>query len=158
MIASVLWKWQSLSRVQFFATLQVSSRNSLGQNTRVGSLSFLQGISPTQGSNPGLSHCGWILYQLSHREVLPKRQVFSPRCVHFMGQLRIWAGFTCRLQALSLWPSYFPGTLAAMNSILWVSKSAGLWTFARFPAWLCMDWGKTEGENMHKPLSSAVLF
>ena len=31
--------------------------NSLGQNTGVGSLSFLQGIFPTQGSNPGLLHC-----------------------------------------------------------------------------------------------------
>ena len=27
-----------------------------GQNTGVGSLSLLQGIFPTQGSNPGLSH------------------------------------------------------------------------------------------------------
>ena len=27
----------------------------------------LQGIFPTQGSNPGLLHCGWILYQQSHR-------------------------------------------------------------------------------------------
>ena len=41
--------------------------NSPGQNTGVGSLSFLQGIFPTQGSNLGLLHCGWILYQLSHR-------------------------------------------------------------------------------------------
>ena len=41
--------------------------NSPGQNTRVGSLSLLQGIFPTQGSNPGLLHCRWILYQLSHR-------------------------------------------------------------------------------------------
>ena len=38
-----------------------------GQNTGVGSLSLLQGIFPTQGSNPGLPHCGWILYQLSHK-------------------------------------------------------------------------------------------
>ena len=29
--------------------------------------SLLQGICPTQGSNPGLPHCRWILYQLSHR-------------------------------------------------------------------------------------------
>ena len=36
--------------------------NSLGQNTGVGSLSLLQGIFPTQGSNPGLPHCRWILY------------------------------------------------------------------------------------------------
>ena len=41
--------------------------NSPGQNTGVGSLSLLQGIFPTQGSNPGPSHCRPILYQLSHR-------------------------------------------------------------------------------------------
>ena len=41
--------------------------NSLGQNTGVGSLSFLQGIFPTQGSNSGLLHCRQILYQLSHK-------------------------------------------------------------------------------------------
>ena len=41
--------------------------NSLGQNTGVGSLSLLQGIFPTQGSNPGVPHCRWILYQLSHK-------------------------------------------------------------------------------------------
>ena len=41
--------------------------NSLGQNTGVGSLSFLQGIFPTQGLNPGLPHCRQILYQLSHK-------------------------------------------------------------------------------------------
>ena len=41
--------------------------NSPGQNTGVGSLSLLQGIFPTQGSNPGLPHCRRILYQLSHK-------------------------------------------------------------------------------------------
>ena len=41
--------------------------NSPGQNTGVGSLSLLQEIFPTQGSNPGLLHCRWILYQLSHQ-------------------------------------------------------------------------------------------
>ena len=41
--------------------------NSPGQNTEVGSLSLFQGIFPTQGSNPGLLHCRWILYQLSHK-------------------------------------------------------------------------------------------
>ena len=37
-----------------------------GQNTGVGSLSLLQGIFLTQGSNPGLLRCRRILYQLSH--------------------------------------------------------------------------------------------
>ena len=40
--------------------------NSPGQSPGVGSLSVLQGIFPTQGSNPSLLHGGWILYQLSH--------------------------------------------------------------------------------------------
>ena len=38
-----------------------------GQNTGMGSLSLVQGIFPTQGSNLGLLHCRWILYQLSYQ-------------------------------------------------------------------------------------------
>ena len=41
--------------------------NSPGQNTGVGSRFLLQGIFPTQGSNPGLWHCRWILFQLRHQ-------------------------------------------------------------------------------------------
>ena len=33
----------------------------------MGGLSLLQGIFPTQGSNPGLPHRRQILYQLSHQ-------------------------------------------------------------------------------------------
>ena len=58
-----MWKWKLLSLVQLFVT----PRNSLGQNIGVGSLSLLQGVFPTQGSNPGLPHCRWILYQLIHK-------------------------------------------------------------------------------------------
>ena len=43
--------------------------NSPVQNTGVGSPSLLQGIFPTQGSNPGLPHCRWILHQLSYLTV-----------------------------------------------------------------------------------------
>ena len=39
--------------------------NSPGQNTGVGNLSLLQGIVPTQGSNPGLPHCRQILFFFS---------------------------------------------------------------------------------------------
>ena len=49
-----------------------------GQDTGVGSLSLLQGIFPTQGSNPGLPHCKLILYQLSHQQ--------SPR-------IMVWVAF-----------------------------------------------------------------
>ena len=46
--------------------MDYSPWDSPGQNTGVGSLSPLQGILPTQGSNPGLPHCRQILYQLSY--------------------------------------------------------------------------------------------
>ena len=47
--------------------------NSPGQNTGVGTCSLLQGIFPTQGSNPGLPQCRWILYQLSHKGSISDR-------------------------------------------------------------------------------------
>ena len=63
----VKWKWKLLCHVWLFATPWNSPWNSPGQNTGVGSLSLLQGIFPTLGLNPGLLHCRWILYQLSHQ-------------------------------------------------------------------------------------------
>ena len=53
-------KWKSLSHARLIV-------DSPGQNTGVGSLFLLQGIFPTQGSNPGLPHCRWFLYQLSYK-------------------------------------------------------------------------------------------
>ena len=41
--------------------------DSPGKNTGVGSRSLLWGIFPTQGLNPGILHCRWILYQLSYQ-------------------------------------------------------------------------------------------
>ena len=69
--------------------------NSPGQNTRVGSLSFLQGIFPTQGLDPGLPHCRWIIYQLSHKG--------SPRILEWVAYPfssrsswpRNWIGVSC---------------------------------------------------------------
>ena len=43
------------------------------KNTRVGSLSLLQQIFPTQESNQGLLHCRQILYQLSYQGRLMKK-------------------------------------------------------------------------------------
>ena len=52
------------------SALQVDSLPAESQgkpmNTGVGSLSLLWWISLTQGSNLGLLHCRWILYQLSY--------------------------------------------------------------------------------------------
>ena len=41
--------------------------DSPGKNTGVGCHALLQGIFPTQGSNPGLPHRRRILYHLSHQ-------------------------------------------------------------------------------------------
>ena len=58
----------SSSVVSFSSHLQsFPASRSPGQNTGMVSLSLLQGIFPTQGSNAGLLHCRWILYQLSHK-------------------------------------------------------------------------------------------
>ena len=59
---------QSLSRVRLFVTPgTICLWNSPGQNTLVAGFFLLQGIFPTQGSNPDLPHCKHILYQLSHK-------------------------------------------------------------------------------------------
>ena len=39
----------------------------LGKGPGVGCHFLLQGIFPTQGSNPGLLHCTQMLYRLSHQ-------------------------------------------------------------------------------------------
>ena len=41
--------------------------DSPGRNTGVGCHALLQGLFPTQGSNPGLPHCRQILYCLIHQ-------------------------------------------------------------------------------------------
>ena len=66
---SFLW-WSEVIVAQSCPTLcnpMDSPWNSPGQNTGVGSFSLLQGIFPTQGWNPGVLHCRWTLYQLSHK-------------------------------------------------------------------------------------------
>ena len=41
--------------------------DSPGKNTGVGCHAFLQGVFLTQGMNPGLLHCRWIIYCLSYQ-------------------------------------------------------------------------------------------
>ena len=61
-------KWKLPSCVWLWDPMDYTVHgNSPGQTTGMGSLSFLQGIVPTQGSNPGLPPCRQILYQLSYK-------------------------------------------------------------------------------------------
>ena len=65
--------------------------NSPGQNTGVGSLSLPQGIFPTQGSNPGVLHCRWILYQLSHKGSPLWAQSLTIKSTYLLRQLWDWS-------------------------------------------------------------------
>ena len=89
--------------------------NSPGQNIGVGSLSLLQGIFPTLGSNPGLPHCRQILYQLSHQG--------SPRILEWVAYPFCRRSFPPRiqtavsaLQADSL-PAELPGIVSVICGI-----------------------------------------
>ena len=72
--------------------------NSPGKNTGVCTLSLLQGVFPTEGSNPGLPHCRPILYQLSPeiqgKYCLP---LGLACCVSYTNQFTIYV--TCCLPA-----------------------------------------------------------
>ena len=83
--------------------------NSLSQNTGMGSPSLLQGIFPTQGSNPGLPHCRQILYQLSYQGSpwnkssvwLISFSIMPSRSIHIVTNDRI-SSFLCFVYLLLL--------------------------------------------------------
>ena len=72
---SYMWNLEKIVKSESHSVVSDSLRphglyspwNSLGQNTGVGSLSLLQAIFPTKGSNSGLSHCRQSLHHLSHK-------------------------------------------------------------------------------------------
>ena len=76
--------------------------NSPGQNTRVVSFSLLQGIFPTQGSNPGVPHCRQFLYQLSHK----KHIKITCTCEAILTEKKMKTGRKTRLQPRLLRNSY----------------------------------------------------
>ena len=64
--------------------------DSPGKNIGVGCHFLLQGIFPMQGSNPGLPHCRWILYQLSHKgskfSIYRENMYVGWWCCHFIDE------------------------------------------------------------------------
>ena len=62
------WKWESLSRVQLFATPWAIQCMEFSRPEYWSGYPFPSpGIFPIQGSDPGLPHCRQILFQLSHK-------------------------------------------------------------------------------------------
>ena len=99
----------------------LSPWNSPGQNAGVGSFSLLQGIFPTPGLRPGLSHCRWILYQLSHQGVISFLILNSLTCK--MG---------IKIELIHM----------VVGSIRWDNRVSMLWpwpggTYAGNKYWLC---------------------
>ena len=58
--------------------------DSPGKNTGVGCHALFQGIFPTKRLNPGLPHCRWIVYHLSHQGSW--RRQWQPTPVLFHGK------------------------------------------------------------------------
>ena len=87
--------------------------NSSGQNTGVGSFSLLQGMFPTQGSNPSVPHYRRTLYQLSHKG--------SPRILE-------WVAYP--FSSRSSWPRSLTGVSCTAGGFfitdLWASLLAQL--------------------------------
>ena len=98
--------------------------NSPGQNTGVGSLSLFQGIFPTQGSNPGLPHCRWILYQLSHK-----------------GSTRILEWVAYPFSSRSYWPRNQTGVSCIAGGFFtnWATQEAHSFFLYYFYQWLSLN-------------------
>ena len=108
-------KVKSLSRVRLFATPWTVAYQAPGpwdfpdKNTGELGHFLLQGIFPTQGSNPGLLHCRQMLYPLSHQG----SPIICRRRLSLIYQvLLIQCSLGVRLGRLSL-----PSTLCSTGSV-----------------------------------------
>ena len=99
--------------------------NSPGQNTGVGSLSLLQGIFPTQGWNPDLPHCRWILLP-AEPQGKPSGQMSSAKTFHF---LSIWKS---QLQLRDCWLFRKSDIRGCLMFILKQSPSPGVFGLGGF--------------------------
>ena len=96
--------------------------NSPSQNTGVGSLSLLQGIFTTQGSNLGLPHCGRILYHKGSPGILEWVPIPSPVDLldpgvvptELSGKL-LGGNFWLRLRLCPQWPYSLGGRQDSLN-------------------------------------------
>ena len=120
----------SLSRVRLFAipwavayTRLLHPWDFLGESTGVSCHFLLQGIFPTQGSNPGLPHFRQTLYHLSHQG--------SPEYIHIVVQPWPLSNFRTfhssqkeSPQPLLLTPQIHPALALAITNLFSTSVSS----------------------------------
>ena len=102
-------KWKSLSRVRLYGPWNSQAR--ILEWVAFPSRGGIQGIFPTQGSNPGLLHCRQILYQLSHKE--------SPRIL----DSHYWKLFHYHICYSDLWSVILVATTTCWRLWWWLAFS-----------------------------------
>ena len=134
-LQSQTWLSNWVHRIQFSSVahscrtlcdpMEYSPWNSPCQSTGVGSHSLLQGMFPTQGSNPGLPYCRWIFYQLSHQgspRILEYLLYFTSASGIFPLQNVIHFHFT--IDWIELWSIYYAAATAAKSLHLRMLESS----------------------------------
>ena len=125
--------------------------NSPGMNTGLGCQALLQGIFPTQRSNPGFLHCRQILYWLS----LEGRWQYTALMYSFTNLKPVFVPFLVPATVLTVvsWPEYsflrrqvrwsgIPISFRVVHSLLWSTLSKALVNetevdvFLKFPCFL----------------------
>ena len=101
-------KWKLLGHLQLLGPHGLyGSWNSPGQNTAVGTHSLFWGIFPTQGSNPGLPHCSWILCQFSHKGSPPFSKVgVNLSCVPSAKPANLLSSFKVKIKTSAYYRHY----------------------------------------------------
>jgi len=102
-------------------------------NTRVGCHALLQGIFPTQGLSPGLLHCRWILYPLSHQESSWILEWVAYPFSRGSSQPRNRTGISCR--RITNWATW--EALWFINTPVKPSPQSRHWTL---PSFLNISW------------------
>ena len=101
--------------------------DSPGKNIWVGCHALLQGIFPTQGLNPGLLHCRWILYRLSHQ-----------------GSPRIWEWVAYPFSRGTSWPRNRTGVSCIAGRFLtsWATWEAHKTSYLMVKMWKPSLWNQ----------------
>ena len=92
-----------------------------GKDVRMGCHFLLQGIFPTQGSNPGLRLCRQILYHLSHGSRTKICQLLFVCFIQSFNCVRLFAPMDCSTPGSSV--PHYRSELLKFTCVAWVLLS-----------------------------------